>query len=220
MRLLWSKTPDSRKSSTHQRRRVPRLLAEPPQFGLVLVRTFREDEMANETELKSKLWKSMASDRTMMVGLDGISEAHPRPLTAHIEHEGGPIWFFTARGNDLVRLLFRSQTAIATYASKGHDLFATIHGRVGVSDDRAVVDRLWSPFVAAWFKDGKDDPNLALLRFDPAEAEIWEDASSLIAGLKMLLGIDPKKDYEDSTAQVDLRDGAPVERSPTRATST
>lgn len=168
--------------------------------------------MADEIELKSKLWKSMASDRTMMVGLDGISEAHPRPLTAHIEHDAAPIWFFTARSNDLVQLLPRSQTAIATYASKGHDLFATIHGRLSLSNDRAVIDRLWSPFVAAWFKDGKDDPSLTLLRFDPAEAEIWEDASSLIAGLKMLIGIDPKKDYEDSTAQVNLRGGPSTAR--------
>ena len=31
-----------------------------------------------------------------------------------------------------------------------------------------MIDRLWNPFVAAWF-EGKDDPKLQLLRFDPAD---------------------------------------------------
>ena len=36
--------------------------------------------------------------------------------------------------------------------------------------DRAAIDRLWNRFVAAWFEKGKDDPKLALLRFDPERA--------------------------------------------------
>jgi hypothetical protein len=53
------------------------------------------------------------------------------------------------------------------------------------------VDR----FVAAWFEGGKDDER----------AEIWVDASSLVAGIKLLLGADPKKDYKDKVAEVALR---------------
>ena len=59
--------------------------------------------------------------------------------------------------------------------------------------------------MAAWYEGGKDDPKLALLRMDPQQAEIWIDASSLVAGIKMLLGADPKKDYTDKVAKVNLR---------------
>mgnify|MGYP006140606399 CR=1 FL=1 len=45
-----------------------------------------------------------------------------------------------------------------------------------------MIDRLWNPFVAAWYQEGKDDPKLALLRLDAERAEIWENGSSLIAG--------------------------------------
>ena len=44
-----------------------------------------------------------------------------------------------------------------------------------------------------------------LLRLDAEHAEIWLDGSSLVAGVKMLLGIDPKQDYKDKVAVVDLR---------------
>jgi general stress protein 26 len=68
-----------------------------------------------------------------------------------------------------------------------------------------VVDRLWNKFVAAWFEGGKDDPKLALLRLDPDQGQVWMNGSSLVAGARMLLGIDPKRDYQDKVAKVDLR---------------
>ena len=64
---------------------------------------------------------------------------------------------------------------------------------------------MWNRYVAAWFEQGKDDPKLALLRLDAEHAEIWLNASSLLAGVKMLLGVDPKSDYQDKVAEVDLR---------------
>ena len=129
-----------------------------------------------------------------MLGLDGVEDGHARPMTAQLEHDArGPIWFFTVKDNAIVQQLAKGNRAIATFSSKGHDLFATIHGRVSLDNDRAVVDRLWNRFVAAWYEGGKDDPKLALLRLDPERAEIWGDASSFIAGVKLLLGIDPRQ---------------------------
>jgi general stress protein 26 len=126
-------------------------------------------------------------------------------MTAQAEEARSPIWFFTAKDNSIVRNLPQGDRAIATFASKGHDLFATVHGRLSLDNDRAVIDRLWNRFVAAWYEGGKDDPKLALLRLDAERAEIWADASSFIAGIKLLLGVDPKKDYKKKVAEVSLK---------------
>jgi general stress protein 26 len=159
--------------------------------------------MPTPQELEQQFWKALRSDHTLMLGLDGVEDGHARPMTAQLEDDArGPIWFFTVKDNAIVQQLAKGDRAIATFSSKGHDLFATIHGRVSLDDDRAVVDRLWNRFVAAWYEGGKDDPKLALLRLDPERAEIWGDASSLIAGVKLLLGIDPKKDYRDKVAEI------------------
>jgi general stress protein 26 len=160
--------------------------------------------MPTPQELETKLWKALESDRTMMLGLDGVEDGHARPMTAQIENEHGPIWFFTSKDNALIDLLGRGDRAIATFASKGHDLFATVHGTLSVDNRREVIDRLWNRFVAAWFEGGKDDPKLTLLRLDAESAEIWLDASSMVAGIKMLIGVDPKKDYKDKVAEVEL----------------
>ena len=46
---------------------------------------------------------------------------------------------------------------------------------------------------------------LVLLRLDATQAEVWLNENNLLAGVKMLLGVDPKKDYSDKVANVDLR---------------
>lgn len=161
--------------------------------------------MPTPQELEAKFWKALKNERTMMLGLDGVEDGHARPMTGQFEDDRSPIWFFTATDNGIVQKLGGGgrNRAIATFTSKGHDLFATVHGALTLDTDRAVVDRLWNPFVAAWY-DGKDDPKLALLRLDAEEAEIWLDGSSLIAGIKMMLGVDPKQDYRDKVATVAL----------------
>ena len=161
--------------------------------------------MASPEELERKFWKTLKSDMTMMLGLDGAEDGHTRPMTAQFEEERGPIWFFTATDNALLEKLGSSggNRAIGSFVSKGHDVFAAIHGTLREATSREMIDRLWNPFVAAWY-EGKDDPKIALLRLDAERAEIWENGSSLVAGVKMLLGVDPKKDYQDKVAEVPL----------------
>lgn len=160
--------------------------------------------MADDEKIKAKFWKALKSDRTMFLGLAEGEDGHARPMTAQTEgDDGGPIWFFASTDNHLYTSIGQGARAMAHFVSKGHDLWATVHGDLTTSTDRATIDRLWNPFVAAWY-EGKDDPRIALIRLDADQAEIWIDASSIVAGIKMLVGIDPKKDYKDKVAEVTL----------------
>lgn len=162
--------------------------------------------MSKEQELTEKFWKSLHSDRTFMLGVDGAENGHFRPMTAILEHEiGGPIWIFTSQDGAVTKAIRNMpKRAMAAYSAKGHDLFATIHGTIQLDMDREMIDKLWNPYIAAWFEEGKDDPNLALLRFDAQRGEIWLNENSLWAGVKMLFGADPKEEYRDKVAKVAL----------------
>ena len=161
--------------------------------------------MPTPAELKTKFWKALKSDRTALLGLSRGGGGHAQPMTAQIEgDEGGPIWFFSASDADLVQAIGGGEGAFLHFAAKGHDLFASVDGRLVIDNDRATIERLWNPFVAAWFEEGKDDPKLRLLRFEPGNAQIWLNENSLFAGVKMLLGSDPKEDFKDKVAEMDL----------------
>jgi general stress protein 26 len=162
--------------------------------------------VSKEIELAGKMWKMLEHDRTVMLGLTDIEEGESQPMTAQIDPDGAreTLYFFTARNTDLVKAMGTRHRALVHFASKGHDLFAALHGELSLDNDRAKIDRLWNRFVAAWFEGGKTDPALQLLRFEPERAHIWLNEHSLFAGVKMLLGVDPKRDYQKKVANVQL----------------
>lgn len=162
--------------------------------------------MTHDADLVAAFWTHLRADRTVMLGLDTSAPSGLRPMTAQFDSKAdqGPIWFFTGTDAALVTDLATEDLAIFTFVSKGHEVFATVHGHMTRITDRPTIDRLWNPSVAAWYKGGKDDPTLALLRFDPASAEIWRDGSGLLAGLKTLFGGDPQAGVKDNAAKVAL----------------
>ena len=142
-------------------------------------------------KLKKDLWKSMARSPFVMVGLEG--GGHSEPLTAQLdEDQVDTLWFFVGKDNRLNS----GGAAMVQFVGKGHDYFACLAGVIHVDSDRAMIDKLWSKPVQAWFPGGKDDPNLVLLRFDISDAELWEADMSLVGVAKMLLGrqIDPREE--------------------------
>jgi general stress protein 26 len=167
--------------------------------------------MSNDQEIKEKFWLALNKDMTMFLGLANGEDGHARPMTAQLEKSGwdgdvyhGPIWFFTSTDNGLYQQIgAHGPRAMAHFVSKGHDVWATVHGNFTTTQDQATIDRLWNRFVAAWY-EGREDPKIALIRLDPEDAQIWIDASSFVAGIKMLIGIDPKEDYKDKVAEVSL----------------
>jgi general stress protein 26 len=162
--------------------------------------------MASDGEIEAKFWKALKADMTVMLGLVNHEDGYAQPMTAQMDDAEGsrPIWFFSAKEVGLVRAIGTGAPAMMHFVSKGHELFASVEGRLVLDNDRSNVERLWNPLAAAWYEHGKDDPSLQLIRFDPEAAQIWLNENSLFAGIKTLFGVDPKRDYEDKVAQVSL----------------
>lgn len=160
--------------------------------------------MADDATIEARFWKELKGSPFVMLGLDGARDGHAQPMSAVFEGDQGPLWFFLAKDNSLLAALGQSHRAIATYTSKGHDVFATIHGDLVPETDEATIDRLWNPHIAAWFEGGRQDPKLAVLRLETEKAEIWLGGSSIGASILRLLGRDPKQDYKDKVAEVTL----------------
>ena len=131
--------------------------------------------MTTAQELKDKFWDTLDDSPFVMLGLSGVDDAHTQPMTAQFDDDlPNRLYFYTNRQNRLVKALSASHSGVVHFAAKGHDLFACIHGTLSVDQDRAVIEKFWSPVVSAWFDKGKDDPDLTLLRFDLGAAQIWK----------------------------------------------
>lgn len=143
-------------------------------------------DQGDPAELREKFWKSLEDSPYVMLqtSTDATTAA---PMTAQLDRNANhAIWFFTTRDNHFAT----GGAAIATFTSKGHDLFARFEGTLTEEHDRARLDKEWNNFVASWYPGGKDDPNLLFLRMDLGQAAIWSGEMGALNTLKMAMGMD------------------------------
>lgn len=145
--------------------------------------------MSDAEDLKLKFWTALADSPFLFLQLDSAPHA-AIPMTAQLERDAhGAIWFFHSRSGPLAA----GGPATATFAGKGHDLFARFTGTLTEETSRTRLDEEWAPAVEAWFPGGKDDPDLLMLRMDLAQAEIWHADMGFIDTTRMLLGLDVRE---------------------------
>ena len=128
----------------------------------------------NISDVKKRLWKAI--DERHGTGMLGLmdSDQHFQPMTAFVEEDAGQIWFFTRKDTDLARA---TAGGMAMFTIQTNDVQACIGGRLTETFDRARMDKYWNSVVAAWYPNGKDDPNLTMLRLDLEDAEVWISAN-------------------------------------------
>ena len=162
--------------------------------------------MADDREIVEQFWGSLKDSPFVMLGLDQARGSAMQPMTAQFEEADrarGIVWFFTAKDHDLTRALGQDNRAIVSFASKGHDLFASIRGQLILDNSRAEIDRLWNPIVAEWY-EGKVDPKMALLRFEMADAKIWlsDIGGFLKPAINKLFGRKPEAGMKEKVTEV------------------
>ena len=164
--------------------------------------------MADDREIEEKFWDGLKGSPFLRLGIEGARDGAPQPMTANFEdrdRDAGVLWIFTAKDHDLTRAMGQSNRGIAAYSAKGHGLFASLRGTLNIDNDPATIDRLWSPIVAEWY-EGKDDPKLALVRFDIEDAKIWlSDVEGFLKpAFNKLFGRKPEAGMKQKVAEVDF----------------
>lgn len=108
-------------------------------------------------------------------GADG--KLYARPMTTQTAdagpHRPDTIWFFMSRSSDSVRELTADPTVNVSYADTGDDAYISVAGTAHIIESRAEKERFWSKPVEAWFPNGIDDPDLALIAVQIDSAEYW-----------------------------------------------
>lgn len=127
-------------------------------------------DIKDQAAIERRLWDEIENHQIGMLGLVGET-AHFQPMTAFVERAANQIWIFTRKDTDLARQVGASHPAMFVFQQR--DIHACIGGDLALDHDRARIDRYWNAVVAAWYPEGKDDPNLTLLRLDCHDAQVW-----------------------------------------------
>jgi len=164
------------------------------------------DQTQDPAALEQRLWDEIEKTRFGMLGLVGGPPQHFQPMTAFCDREARRIWFYTKKSTDLAQQTGTGRAAMFCVMD-GQSFQACIGGDLVQDHDRARIDYYWSAHVSAWFPGGKDDPDLTLLRLDPADARVWASQKGPLNYAWQVTKANLTKTEPDVGASVDLKLG-------------
>ncbi len=117
-------------------------------------------------------------DTGILVTANPAGSLHGRPMVVAQVADNSDLWFITGwdtpktgeiRANESVEVSF--QNAKRQYVS--------VSGTAEMSRDQAKIDELWQADFDPWFKNGKTDPNVALIQVSLTRGQFWDEKGVL-----------------------------------------
>jgi general stress protein 26 len=138
--------------------------------------------MTNEREKKegiqklSKLIKGIKF--AMLTTSDDNGVLRSRPMATQESEFDGTLWFFTRQDTPKVDEIKKDHHVNVSYADPDKNRYVSVSGMAQLVKNKDIIRDLWNPLYHAWFPDGLDDPQLALLKINVDHAEYWDSPSS------------------------------------------
>lgn len=126
-----------------------------------------------------------------------------RPMSTQLADDEGYLWFFSDVHSDKNKEIKADKHIQLFYSHPGKSSYLVVNGEAVIIVDAKKAEELWSPLVKTWFKGGKDDPNLSIIKVAVNSAYYWDvEGSKMINFFKMLASV------ATGTTLVDAKEGA------------
>ncbi|MFJ5965635.1 pyridoxamine 5'-phosphate oxidase family protein [Bacillus sp. NPDC093026] len=139
----------------------------------------------SQEELKQKVLELLDEQKVGTLATVEQEKPHTRYMTFF--HEGLTLYTPTSKETHKADEIEKNPNVhiLIGYTGEGFgDTYAEIAGTATLTDDRELIDRLWSKEMEKWFK-GKDDPNLVILKIDPTSIRLMNEGSQTPAELSI-----------------------------------
>jgi general stress protein 26 len=111
-------------------------------------------------------------DLCMLTTVDESDDLHSRPMSLNSDvDEEGNLWFFTSSNSHKASEIERTPNVNVSFIDTKQQYYVSISG----------MAEIWKPVLKAWFPDGPDQADVALLKVNVRKAEYWDTPSSTIA---------------------------------------
>lgn len=113
-----------------------------------------------------------------------------RPMTAIKVCEQGNLWFFSEKNSDKNKEIKVNKNAQLFFSSPSKGSYLVVNGDAEIILDKTKIEELWTPVAKIWFKEGKDDPNISIIKVKPTNCYYWDtDGNRMINFLKMVASV-------------------------------
>lgn len=106
---------------------------------------------------------------------------HARPMFLVQDAYDGTLFFYTSKKAEKVYEIQEDRDVCITFSDVSNGVFVSLTGKATLTEDEELIDRYWNPGVNAWFEDGKDNPDIAMLKIKINRGEHWDsDENKLV----------------------------------------
>lgn len=138
--------------------------------------------MSRESDFEKLREMIKEIDLCMLTTVDESDDLHSRPMSLNADvDETGNLWFFTSENSHKVSEIDRTPNVNVSFIDTRKQHYVSISGMAELVTDRQKIKELWKPVLKAWFPDGPEQSDIALLKVNVRKAEYWDGPSSTIA---------------------------------------
>ncbi|MBB3183744.1 general stress protein 26 [Halomonas fontilapidosi] len=140
-------------------------------------------------EHKMKIWNLIKDMKIGMLATRHDNDLRARPMYLVQDDYDGTLWFFTDLDAEKVFELEEDNDVCVSFADPHEHIYVSMTGVGRVIRDTTLIESLWNPFVAEWFPQGKDSPNVGLLEIKVTKGEHWDmDTSRMVSAYRQTQG--------------------------------
>lgn len=104
------------------------------------------------------------------------------PMSTKKVCDAGDVWFLSGKDSQHNKNIHKDSIVCLTYINKASMEFMIVNGEASISQDKNIIDELYSKSDDIWFK-GKDDPNVTVIKVEPLDVKYWDTKHNKIVTL-------------------------------------
>ena len=113
-----------------------------------------------------------------------------RPMSAMKVCDQGNIWFFSEKSSDKNKAIEADKHVQLFFSHPAKGSYLIVNGEAEIILDKTTIEELWTPEAKIWFKEGKEDPTISIIKVTPSTAFYWDtDGSKMINFFKMVASV-------------------------------
>jgi general stress protein 26 len=113
-----------------------------------------------------------------------------RPMNAIEVCDQGNIWFFSEKNSDKNKAIVADKDVQLFFSHPGKSSYLVVNGEAEIILDKIKIEELWSPTAKIWFKEGKNDSNISVIKVTPSSTYYWDtDSNQMINFLKIVASV-------------------------------
>lgn len=149
-------------------------------------------ENLNQKEAIDKL-KTLVDDIMVCLFCTNLKTddgANCRPMTAIKVCDQGNIWFFSEKNSGINEAIASDKNVQLFFSHPAKNSYLVANGASEIILDKTKIEELWTPIAKIWFKEGKEDPTISIIKVTPTTAYYWDtDGNKMINFLKMVASL-------------------------------